>query len=464
MQKTTLKVLCITSLVVYTGSAHGMQKINELMHQGITKSSSILHTIPGVLREVSDRAGHEAHRAYNTITRLYRASAEQTMKGARASIALPGIVYRSSLALIKKHPKKSIALGASLGGLGAFFVARSAFVRYAINNIRENSARRLLRSNNRYLISCALRLGADVNHRFEGAKTALHIACEQGRADIVEFLLLHDANIRLSDAQHFNAIHYAAANGHIDVVARLIHYGENIDVVTDDAARRSPLHIAAAAGQLEMARWLVQHGANDQLQTADGRTAQALTTHQHVAQYLTQIRPGTVDHWFTGILHNAINEGEVQRARIAINSGAHMVHADANHTPLRRAIGAFDAEHVTAADQIAEALVRAGAPIHSADREGNTPLHLAATQGNVRLAELFLRRGANARVQNTAHETALDIAIRSRNRQMTNLLIEHGARLTAEQRAANPWLNEPEQPAQAQAEHAAAAAPLVAFA
>ena len=451
MKKTTLKVLCITNLVVYTDSAYGMQKINELMHQGIAKSSSIMHAIPGVLREVSDRAGHGAHYAANGIAQLYRTSAELATKGARASIALPGIIYRTSLALIKKHPKKSVALGASLGAFGAFFITRTAFVRHAVHNAQQRLALRLLRSNNRYLISYAFRLGADVNHRFEGGKTALHNACEQGRANIVEFLLLHGANIRLSDAQHFNAIHYAATNGHIDVVARLVHYGENIDVVTDDAARRSPLHIAAEAGQLEMARWLIQHGANDQLQTADGRTAQALTTHQHVAQYLTQIRPGTVDHWFTGILHNAINEGEVQRARIAINSGAHMVHADVNQTPLRRAIGAYNAEHATAADEIAEALVRAGAPLHTRDRDGNTPLHYAVARENIRLSRLFLERGANARVQNTAHETALDIAIRNRNRQMTNLLTEHGARLTAEQIAANPWLNEPEQPAQAQA-------------
>ena len=189
---------------------------------------------------------------------------------------------------------------------------------------------------------------------------------------------------------------------------------------------------------------------SDRCQNAAGQNAQAIATasgHHDVAQYLAQIRipvteRGQETHWFTQILHNAIDGQNVQRACIAINSGARMAAEDINRTPLLRTIAIPDEQRITALDQIAEALVKAGAPLSIMDDQDNTPLHKAATHGNSRLAKLFLERGASIDAQNNDGQTALDIALTTHRRPMVDLLIEYGARLTPEQQAANPWQHE----------------------
>lgn len=449
MKKIILNILCITTLAAYTVNAHGMTKITALMNQASTISAKILHAIPETWKTILQYTASGACSARGKLVHLKRSTAKLVSQGIHTTKVLPGMAYRQTVALVQQHPKKSIALGA----LAAFLIARSNLVRNAIHTTKQFSANRLLRSNNRYLIACALKLGVNVNHRFADGKTALHIAAEQGRADIVEYLILKGAHISPTDNNHFKPLHYAAANGYIDVVQLLIHSGENIDVATEDPSGQSPLHIAAAAGQLEMVRRLIQYGANDQLLT-NNQTAQAIAAvngHHNVAQYLTQIRPDSVHDWFTNILHNAIDENEVQRTCIAINSGAHMVSEDHDNTPLIRAIGTYNADHATLRDEIAERLVRAGAPLHIADRAGNTPLHCAIAQGNRRLVELFLVRGANVHARNNAHQTALDIALRNaqthlQNRPLVTLLINNGAHLTDEQMRANAWLNEEQHP------------------
>ena len=452
MNKIILKTLCAISLVLCTVNAHGMPRLSQLMHQGLDRGLVLLKTAQERLKPLADKAALEAGHAYHRLAELANSAAGMAIKGARSSKILAETAYRASLTLIKNNPKKTAVLGASLA---AFFIARNPSVRRAAHIIKQFLIYQLLCSHNRHLVSLAAqKFGADVDHRFQDNKTALHLAAEQGRADIIDCLRSNGANISLHDAQGLRPIHRAALNGHIEVVEHLVHYGENIDVFSNGDngnSRATPLQIASVMGQLQMARWLVQHGANDQSKAIDNNlTAQEIAAagrHENVAQYLAQIRPGPTDHWFTQVLQSAITDQDAQRARLAINSGAHMVDTNVARMPLFLAIVKQETQ-ITPLDQIAEALVKAGVPIHSTDAEGNTPLLLAATRQNARIARMLLERGADVNAQNAAGETVLTIALKTRNIGLVDALKDNGIHLTAEQKQANPWLNEAEHPAQ----------------
>lgn len=68
-----------------------------------------------------------------------------------------------------------------------------------------------------------------------------------------------------------------------------------------------------------------------------------------------------------------------------------------------------------------------GARPDTGDREGNTPLIIAAQLGWVPGAEILLRRGASANLGNSRGETPLIFAVQRRDMPMVRLLLENRA-------------------------------------
>ncbi len=446
MKKIILSALYITTLLSFNTDMHGMQKISELLYQGKAKGALMLEAIAGIYQTIAQRATQGVGTTFQVLTHLKRATTDLAIKSIQNSKGLTAAGYKNTLTFVQEHPRKSMAAGISLGLLGTLLISRTRFVQNTAFYAKQQLAYRFLRSHSLYFIDLGLRLGADINHRFENGKTALHMASEQGCTDIVKHLLLCNAHMSLSDDHHFKPIHYAAANGHQQVVQQLVCNGENIDTPTEDEEQRSPLTVACQEGQLEMVRWLVQHGANNLLETAKSHhTPRQLAEQEHqesIVRYLDQLYPIRKNYWYSNKLQEAITARDVQRAKIMINSGAQFNHTDHSLIPLNHAIGRYNPNKPTRLDRIAEALIKAGAPLDTPDAAGNTPLHLACAQINVRLARLFLDRGANGSTLNAAHETALNISLKNKNRDLVKLLTVHGIRLTPEQQKTNTWLSE----------------------
>jgi FOG: Ankyrin repeat len=458
------KVVCIAMLAMYTGYAHGMQQLPDAeIRQAVTGLlSGGVHALIKVITLPYTFAQCAIH-GVHTIAQLPGKAARGIIHGAYSAAIVAAkavkitcqeaphcadIVQENLVRFTKQNPKKVIALGAA----GAYLFSRSRFAHNAAQATKLLFINRLLRSNNRLLIAIALRLGANINHRFIGSKTAIHIASEEGHADIVEYLIANGANIAQLDSQGLAPIHYAAKNGHIAVADRLIHAGEDINRRSDHSKRlKGPLHMAVSNMQLPMVKWLVQHGANTNQLDSDNFDPRGYlvryygnTSHytnyqpEDINAFFDRLNPHHVNH-FTDRLQQAIDARNIQQARIAINSDATLVDENPDRTPLLRTIRDYDRKNPTPLDEIAKALVKAGTPMHIADSQGSTPLHYAATHSNIRLAKLFLGHGANAQAQNNGHESLLDIALRNQDLHMINLLRVNGAQLTSEQLATSPW-------------------------
>lgn len=111
--------------------------------------------------------------------------------------------------------------------------------------------------------------GADLNSPSVFAEfTPLHLASQVGAYSVVDFLL-NQPTLKVDQTCHsencgtnngWAAIHFAADNGYLDVVQRLVDSGATIDLPT--ASGDTAAAIAAEHGQFEVVRWLVTVGAN----------------------------------------------------------------------------------------------------------------------------------------------------------------------------------------------------------
>jgi ankyrin repeat protein len=100
----------------------------------------------------------------------------------------------------------------------------------------------------------------DLEEWFERQK--LHDAAEAGDLPAVQELLAHDYSINALDEVGRTPLHYAVLGEHFAVVNYLLLHGANINVRDEHGNGYSPLDEAARSCSLRMVRLLVESGAD----------------------------------------------------------------------------------------------------------------------------------------------------------------------------------------------------------
>jgi hypothetical protein len=97
-------------------------------------------------------------------------------------------------------------------------------------------------------------------------------------------------NVDERDANGRTALHWAATNGHVEMLQVLVELGADKDA--KNAKGFTPLHTAAVKGHVEAIKALVQLGAQIDAQSASGETSLQLTVrvgHHQAAQVLREL-------------------------------------------------------------------------------------------------------------------------------------------------------------------------------
>lgn len=175
-----------------------------------------------------------------------------------------------------------------------------------------------------------------------------------------------------SDKDGRNALHWACAGGHDDIVFRLLEYPEvreHLDS-TDNAAF-TPLLSATAKGSVPIIKRLLHLGAD----------------------------VSKVNNTGASVLHLVKGRSEVLKVLLPHVSSVN-IRDNLGITPLHRAAGAnyFDVVRI---------LLEHGATLDNQDEYGNTPLHYACEEGSVEAALLLIDNGGKVDIENKEGKTPI---------------------------------------------------------
>jgi len=283
-------------------------------------------------------------------------------------------------------------------------------------------------------VNSLLAAGAQVNAVNGSGETALILALEGNRADIMLALLAAGANpnVKTADAaerpfpllirtlQTFNRPVYGEITCRT-VVRRLLEKGVDVDAVDSDGY--TPLLVALIVQEPEIAEWLIQHGADIDRPDKQGKTplcTAAWGTENRGVMTLLMQRGANIALAHNGgwnVLCWAAEKDDLSTAHKVVRKGLGVNSRDSlQRTPLMYA-AANGSMHVL------DLLLAAGADVNARDAAGWTALMFAAQTDNVPVAHALLRHGANRRLRDhEKHWTAEERATRVGQERIAELL------------------------------------------
>ena len=202
---------------------------------------------------------------------------------------------------------------------------------------------------------------------------ALHVAVERGLARTVQLLVDCGADVNAVNKHGQTPLH-TAVNGEMDfpeMCEILLKCNAKIDAV--DGVCKQPLHLACERGHSVTGILLMSYEADANVQTRDGRTPLRL-----LSQYLLTCKERT-DRHDDQALHIALRHNMDGHTQLLVKCGAdtNAVNKD-GQTPLHVAA---DAENDS--PELCKKLLLHDAKIDAVDKCRNQPLHLACRRGHI---------------------------------------------------------------------------------
>ncbi len=252
-------------------------------------------------------------------------------------------------------------------------------------------------------IDCLIKLGADKEALNLAGYTPIMKAKSQEIADHLrkrgarEQAFVKPAGLelikRLVKAQLVGgnfALHWAAAEGHVEVVKALLAAGA--DREAQDKFGWRPLHWAAMKCRVDVVKVLLAAGADKEAQTSDGETP------LHYAAFLNMFLDElAID--FLILVHAS--------GGMSVKEQEDLFLATVKKVQEKHALGLLQEVASVGRVDTVEALLAAGADKEAQDKSGNRPLHMAARSGQVNIVKTLLAAGADKEARNRENRTPL---------------------------------------------------------
>lgn len=290
----------------------------------------------------------------------------------------------------------------------------------------------------------------------QGANYTISVAAAVGDQERVDELLRKDAGLaRRLDSARSSPLSYAAREGHLHIVRRLLEHGADPNLPEDAAPAGRALYAACCGNHFEVAALLLKHGADP---NAGQDSSECCLTigrvyHGEQAQPLEQLlrRHGAYDPPYRMSAeqmmqairrgHKVVRDGEfcdnVVRAR---DRELLELYLDSEPT----ALGSLDFKGLLAwpkSTALVRELLQRGLDPNQTDWLGKSLLHLCAETGDRPAANALLDAGADINAREVEFQaTPLAAAVRScgavddpqhaeRARRMVALLLKRGAKV-----------------------------------
>jgi uncharacterized protein len=214
---------------------------------------------------------------------------------------------------------------------------------------------------------------------------------------LVQFPAFAQVPPSAQEVARFSALHAAAHRGNLAAIDAAA--SAKADLNARDSYGRTPLHVAVFAKQREAVKALVKAGANVNLlenDRYDGITIASVADDEETLRVLIQLGANaklTTSRYDGTALIAAAHLGHDGVVRQLIAAGAPLDHVNNLHwTAVIESIVLGDGGKRHQATL--EALIKSGANLQLADRQGNTPLTLARQRGYAPMVRMLEAAGA----------------------------------------------------------------------
>ncbi|XP_076652454.1 E3 ubiquitin-protein ligase mind bomb 1 isoform X4 [Halictus rubicundus] len=259
---------------------------------------------------------------------------------------------------------------------------------------------------------CLKRPEADVNGVFAG-HTALQAASQNGHSEVIKILLRYKADVEIEDKDGDRAVHYAAFGDESGVMALLA--GAGADLNARNKRRQTALHMAVNKGHAGAVRTLLELGCHPSLQDSEGDTP----LHDAISKKRDDILALLLDHAADITLTNNNGFNALHHAALRGNPSAMRVLLSKLPRPWlvdEKKDDGYTALHLAALNnhvEVAEQLARFGkADLDLQNVNLQTALHLAVERQHTQIVRLLVREGANLNVADKDGDTPLHEALR----------------------------------------------------
>jgi ankyrin repeat protein len=260
----------------------------------------------------------------------------------------------------------------------------------------------------RAMINLLLEHKADLNAPLDyNNESLLHLAVRRNQPALLAFLLEKGGRVDFQDSNQVTPLHRAVKAGNSALVRVLLRHRADVNRAMGEDGPL-PLHLAAVQGSDLIADMLLRAGASVEARecgsgetpllkaVGEGRIAVVRLLLAHKAAVGVRARGGDSP------LHRAARWGDVGVVRLLLQAKASVQAInEKGRQPL----------HEANSSAVALELLNQGADPNAKAGGETTPLYIAATAGNLKLAEALLARRAAVDAANSKGETPLHAAI-----------------------------------------------------
>jgi ankyrin repeat protein len=259
-------------------------------------------------------------------------------------------------------------------------------------------------------------------------ETPLHIASVFGNFEAVKILIKNGADVNVLNNNGSNPLHYAASRGRLEIVKLLVKSGVVLNV--NDIRRQNELHFAFMGNtNKEMIKFLLGTGSRILL---DGYESSVLgaavkSNQLEILQLLHNEKNfQSAAHFATSTLYAFLKACIDNNAQI-INYFLKVEKIESMLDSRRNTMLHHLALNVKPFVKPLEILLQKGASVNGRNMLGCSPLHLAASSGNLEVLKLLLDFGADINSQNNLGATPLYFAVYYKQFAVVEFLKQKGA-------------------------------------
>jgi ankyrin repeat protein len=134
--------------------------------------------------------------------------------------------------------------------------------------------------------------GADPNSTDSTGMSALAIACQDGRTEVVKYLLGHGADVNghckgcVTDRTPLIA---AASEGQVEILGLLVNHGADVNT-RGELGWTALIWAAAGDGDVESVKFLLNKGADPNVKASDGKSVVELASDSEIIKLLKDAR------------------------------------------------------------------------------------------------------------------------------------------------------------------------------